>query len=288
VTSMKDIKQRIYNVNSTEQIIKAMDMIASTKLHKARAQLNGVRPICFELKKIVDEIGALSAAESNQFYKEREVIKSSLYMVFTSDRGFSGGYNANIISKSHEHMNQGKNEKLIVIGSKGYHYFKNRNKNIIWKITDITDTQVYYEAEDISKWILNLYLSGEVDEVFVCYTQFENVLSNTPVIERILPLPLSEVKNDDIYKKYEPDLDSFLEHIVPLYLHMYIFRAFSESHTSEHASRMVSMDAAGKNASDMINKLTRMYNRRRQTAITQEISEIVGSANILYKGGINE
>lgn len=287
MTSMRDIKQRIANVSSTKQIIKAMDMIASTKLHRARAQLEGVRPIYRELKRIVEELGCLSTAAKHIFFKERKV-ENSLYLVLTSDRGLSGSYNANILGKVMEHMNQGKNEKILVVGSKGYEYLKKRNKNIIRKITDVADAQVYYGAESIAKWVIDLYISGEVDEVFIAYTHFENVLSYVPYVEKVLPVAVKEDTIDESYRKYEPDTDTFIDHIIPLYLHMYFFRAFSESHTSEQAARMVSMDAAGKNADDMIERLTRMYNRKRQAAITQELSEIVGSANILNRGGTDD
>ncbi|NLJ57361.1 MAG: ATP synthase F1 subunit gamma [Tissierellia bacterium] len=283
MSSMRDIKQRIANVSSTEQIIKAMDMIASTKLHKAKAQLEGVRPIYHEVKRIVEEIGSHHEFETHTFYEERQV-KNSLYIILTSDRGFSGGYNANIIAKAMEHM-KGKNEKILIVGSKGKEYFKKRNKNIIRKIVDIADAEVYYGSENIAKWAANLYRSGEVDEVFIAYTQFENVLSYTPYVDKLLPVVTNVTELDKSNRKYEQGIDRFIEHLIPLYLHMNLFRAFSESHTSEQAARMVSMDAAGKNASEMIEELTRMYNRRRQAAITQELSEIVGSANILNKGG---
>jgi F-type H+-transporting ATPase subunit gamma len=283
LASMRDIKQRIANISSTEQIIKAMYMIASTKLHKARAQLDGVRPIYQELKSITEELGRQRGAEAHVFYKERE-IKNSLYIILTSDRGFSGGYNANIVAKALEHMNQGKNEKILTIGSKGYDFFKKRNKNIIRTITDVADAHVYYGSENIAKWLMNLYLSEVVDEVFVAYTHFENVLNYVPYIERLLPVAIgNKDTEEDSDRKYEPNLLIFIDHLIPLYLHMNLFRAFSESHTSEQAARMVSMDAAGKNATEMIEELTRMYNRKRQAAITQELSEIVGSANILNK-----
>jgi F-type H+-transporting ATPase subunit gamma len=281
---MKEIKQRIANVSSTEQIIKAMDMVASTKLQRAKAQLEGVRPIYHELKRIIEELHGQKGAETHVFYKRRE-IRSSLYIILTSDRGLSGSYNANIIAKALDHMNQGKNVKIFVVGSRGYEYFKKKKKNIIRKIIDIADAQIYYGTERIAKWVIDLYLSGEVDEAFIAYTQFENVLNYAPCVERLLPVVKDAVKLDDnIDLKHEPEIDTFIDHAIPLYLHMNLFRAFSESHTSEQAARMVSMDAAGKNAEEMIKDLTRMYNRKRQAAITQEISEIVGSTNILNKG----
>jgi len=286
VSSMRDIKQRIANVSSAQQIIKAMDMVASTKLHKARAQLEGVRPIYQELTQLIEEIGTNKYAQEHNFFVKREV-KNSLYIILTSDRGLSGSYNANIISKAFEHMKKDKNEKILVVGSKGYEYFKKYGKNIIRSITDMADDHVYYATENLAQWVTDLYLSGEADEVFIAYTQFESVLSYVPHVERLLPLATGVIADDSDYK-YEPDIETYIDHVIPLYLHMSLFRAFSEAHTSEQASRMVSMDAAGKNAEELIDELTLMYNRKRQAAITQELSEIVGSANILNKGGIND
>lgn len=281
MTSMRDIKDRIANVSSTEQIIKAMDMIATTKLHKSRAQMEGVRPIYNGLKRQVEEIGKSEAAGTHVFYEEREV-KNSLYVVITSDRGFAGSYNSNILRKSLEHMTQGKNEKVLVIGSKGRDYFRKREKNIIREITDILDSRMYYGTENLAEWMTELYLSEEVDEIFVAYTDFENILTHKPVIEKVLPIvgTSKDQSEYDMDRKYEQGIESFIDHVVPLYLHMNLFRAFSESHTSEQASRMVNMDAAAKNADEIIEDLTLQYNRQRQAAITQELSEIIGGSNI--------
>lgn len=285
MSSMRNIKQRISNISSVEQIIKAMDMVASTKLIKARTRLEGVRPIYHELKRMVEEAGYHDDAKKHSFYEEREV-KNSLYIILTSDGGLSGGYNINISAKALDHMNQGKNEKILVVGAKGKEYFKKKGKNIIHTIIDMEDAQVYFNAEKLAEWIMDSYLSGETDEVFIAYTRFDTVLSYVPIVEKLLPAGAEVTEHEShSHKKYEPDINTFIDHIIPLYLHMNLFRAFSEANTSEQAARMVSMDAAGKNASEMIEDLTLMYNRKRQADITQELSEIVGSANILNKGG---
>lgn len=280
MASMRDIKHRIVNISSTEQIIKAMDTIASTKLHKARARLEGVRPIYAELKKQVVELGKQNDAATNLFFGTRE-IKNSLYIILTSDRGFAGGYNAKILQKALKHMNQGKNEKILVIGSKGYEYLKRKKKNIVRHITNVADSQVYYGTENLAKWLTEQYLSKEVDEVFVIYTRFENILTHVPQVKQLLPIPAQDTSTEDIpFRTYEPDIDTVIDHTIPLYIHMKLFRAFSESHTSEQAARMVNMSAAGKNASELIDDLTILYNRERQAAITQELSEIIGGSNI--------
>lgn len=288
MSSTRSIKQRIENVSSVEQIIRAMDMVASTKLVKARAQLDGVRPIYNKLKRVVEEVGTREEAKEHIFYEHKKVT-NSLYIILTGNRGLAGGYNSNISKKAIDHMNQGKAEKLIVAGSKGYEFFRNNNKNIVHSIVDVSDENVYYGSENLAHKAIDLYLAGEVQEVFVAYTIFENILTHVPVVEKILPIGASEdypSKTSDI--KYEPNLDEFIDHMMPLYMHMNLFRTFSESHTSEQAARMINMDSAGKNAEEILEDLTRSFNRKRQAAITQELNEIVGSASVLNKGGLDD
>lgn len=278
MASIREIKERIANVSSTGQIIRAMDMIASTKLNQARKQLEGVRPMYDGLKRQVEEIGCLKSAANHELYKGRNV-KSSLYIVLSSDREFAGSYNANILSKALKHMNEGKNEKIFVVGSIGYNYFKKRKKNIVEKMTDVSDAKIYYGTLELAQWLTNLYLTGEVDEVFIAYTEFKNVMSHTPLVEQLLPIDVpGEGTTDESDRVYEQGIDTFIDHIIPLYLHMNLFRAYSESHTSEQAARMVNMDAAGKNADEIIDELNLQYNRQRQADITQELSEIIGGS----------
>ncbi len=290
MSSLRDIKQRISNVTSVEQIVGAMDMVASTKLHKARAQLEGVRPIYYELKRKKDELKMNVEASSHPFFRYTKVDKS-LYIVLTSDKGLSGSYNANVFSTALDHMNQGKNERIISVGSRGSEFFKKNCKNVIHSVVDVADAKVYYSSERVAKWLIDVYLSGEVQEVFIVYTYFKNVLRYQPIVEKILPLGtkynVTACSNDNQTDvRYEPNVETFIDNLIPLYLHMSLFLAYCESHTSEQAARMVNMDAAKKNASDLTDQLNHMYNRQRQTEITQELAEIVGSANILNKGGI--
>ena len=179
-------------------------------------------------------------------------------------------------------MNEGKNEVILVVGAKGYEFFRRRGKNILHRIIDITETQMYYDTGLLSEHVQSLYVSGEIDEVFIAYTRFESTLSYLPVVEKVLPISDGEENmRFDSEMTYEPDVHSFLEQAIPLYLHACFFAAMSESVACEHAARMVNMDSASKNATDIIDDLNRMYNRKRQAAITQEINEIVGGANIL-------
>ena len=289
MSSLRSIKERIANVTSVEQLIRAMYMVSSTKLQKARAQLEGLVPMQEGLQKIIDDLASREESRSIEVFKKREV-RNSLYMIFTSDRGLSGGYNSKINKFVLEHLKDVENEKLLIVGSIGNEFFRRNGKNIIRAVVDVADAQIYYASQSLAEWATDLYLAGEVDEICVGYTVFKNVLSYEPVIKKVLPISNGAEDDDDYYydnyldeKIYEPDLKTYIEELIPLYLHMYIFRAFSEAHTSEQAARMVSMDAAGKNADEIMEDLTHSYNRQRQAEITQELNEIVGSRTIMTK-----
>lgn len=272
MSSTRDIKQRIKNIESVEQLIHAMHMVASTQLRRADKQLLGVIPVQEALERKIHELASLEEVRDNPYF-ERRKIKNSLYLVFTGDRGLAGSYNKNVQKFALEKM-EGKNEKIIVIGSYGNKFFKNNGKNIVKSIVDLADSQIYYGSESIAEKLLESFIEGYSDEVFVIYTKFENILLSQPKIKQILPLQLDEVKPS--FEKFEPNLESYIENLVPFYIHMCIFRAFSESHTSEHASRMLAMDTAGSNARELVEELQKNLNRQRQQEITQELSEIVG------------
>jgi len=271
MASMRDIKQRIENVTSTTQIIKAMDSIASSKLQRARAQLDNVKPIYNGLNKTIAKISSHQEVETHPYYKNKEN-GSSLYIVLTSNQGFAGGYNIGVLKKALAHM-EGKDERIIVIGKKGGSFFSRHNKNIIRILDDIADANVYFAAENISLTVNRYYLEEEYKEVFIAKTEFENILSSKPKIIQLLPLQYIEpdIKQERIYS---PNLHTVLDNVIPLFLHMSLFEAFADSHTSEQATRMVTMDEAGKNAEELIEELSKQYNRERQAQITQELNEI--------------
>lgn len=281
MSSMKSIKSRISNVSATKQIMKAMDMVSFTKLQKAKQRLEDARPLFEEIKRIIDEVKNRDELRDNKFIAKRE-IKNSLYIILTSDRGLCGSYNYNISQKALEHMSEGKNEQVLIVGHKGNEFFKSRDKNIMSQVMEQSEIRMYWDAKLISELVSSLYVDGDVDEVFIAYTEFETTLNYIPKIEKLLPLPLDGIDYDGRDEiKYEPNINGFLEYSIPMYLHAYLFAAMAESVTCEHASRMINMDSATKNATDIIDELGRTYNRKRQAAITQELNEIVSSADIL-------
>ncbi len=278
---MKSITQRIDNVGTTKQIMKAMDMIAASKLQKARARLEFARLLHEESSGIVENLKGSESARSSIYIQPRKV-ENTAYVVITSDKGLCGSYNYNIAEKALAHMEHGKNEQILVIGTKGKDYFSRRGKNIKSSLTNRSEVQMYDETELVSGLVNSLYVSGEADEVYLAYTKFETTLSYEPRIERLLPIiGGTETVPADISMKYEPGVAAFLDHAIPLYLHSYLYMAIAESVASEHASRMFNMSSASKNATEIIDDLNRIYNRKRQAAITQELNEIVGGVNIL-------
>ncbi|MCL2699174.1 MAG: ATP synthase F1 subunit gamma [Defluviitaleaceae bacterium] len=278
--SKKAIKRRIISVKATKQIMKAMDMVAASKLQRVKQRLVAARPLFKEANRIADTLKSNEHLQENAFVKPREV-KNTAYVVITSNRGLCGSYNANISNKALAHMND-KNENIIAVGLKGRDYFKRREKNIVHVCAEATETLFFSDAENIAETVMDLYASGKADEVYVAYTRFENAMTYTPSVTKILPIGDGSppvIRADAM--KYEPDAETFLKHAIPEYLNAFIFGAMLEANSSEQASRMLSMSAATKNATEIIDDLTLLFNRKRQADITQEIIEIVGGASVV-------
>lgn len=286
-SSTRELRERINNVSSVEQLVHAMNVVSSTKLVGAREAVEGVRPIYRELKRINEHIAYDQVAGEKHPYFTRRPVKKTLYLVLTSDTGLAGSYNSNILNKVLEHM-EDKDEKIIVVGSNGLEFFKRRGKRVINSFYDISDENMYYGTESIAEQIQALYDSERVDEVYIAYTDFENILTLEPKVEMLLPMGFEDLEEDvdlDDVMILEPSENAFIDAIVPLYVHMAVFRAFTESHASEQAARSTAMDAASSNAKDLIEDLERAYNRQRQNAITQELTEIVSGAQSMKEGG---
>ena len=286
MATMKAIKKRISSVNNTKKIMKAMDLVAASKLQKAKSRLDDVRPLYDNIKLVMDGIKAgISRGEEIAFAEEREV-KNIVYIVLTSDRGLCGGYNTNVSKEALACMNANEKtqEKIITVGTKGLEYFRRRNKSIIYKTAGASESTTFEDAEFIGTKIATMYTSGEIDEAYLVYTHFETILSHVPRVEKILPVRADETSDSTqgfIEMSYDPDVSTFISYAVPMYLNVTIYGAMMEAAVCEYASRMTSMDAATRNAAEIIDDLTLVYNRKRQSMITQEITEIVSGANAL-------
>ena len=278
--SNKAIKRRLASVKSTQKITRAMNMVAASRLQKNKAYLTQSRSFFTETEKTINRLKNMQDISENIFFMPKKV-DSTAYLVITSDRGLCGGYNTNVMEKALIHMNERENEKIIAIGLKGDEYFGKHGKNILSRYDDVSEAAFYDEAERITTLLLELYTSGEVDEIYIAYTQFESVLTHVPRLKKILPLEKdAETLSQFDDMQYEPDVTFFLEHAISMYLSALIYTVLLESFSCEQAARMLSMDTAVTNASDILTKLTHIYNRSRQAAITQEISEVVSNTNI--------
>ena len=280
--SMKAIKRRIVSVNSTQQIMKAMNLVAASKLQRCKTQLGLVRPLYSNIKQVMDGVKSGADLTGNVFFEKREV-KNIAYLVISGDRGLCGGYNLNLCKEASALVERGTApEKIVAVGSKGYDYFRKRGKNVLKRFTGITETTAFERASEIGSYLLEMYKSGEADEIYIVYTHFETILSQEPKSVRILPLGGAEESTGAPgFMTYDPDVHTFLDYAVPMYLNTLVYGAIAESNVCEQASRMTSMDAAARNAEEIIDDLTLAYNRKRQGAITQEITEIVSGANAI-------
>ncbi len=276
--SSKEIKNRIRSMESTKQITKAMEMVAASKLRQAQAKVLSSRPYFEILYETINDIVDCNRDFSSPFLTSRQGNKA-LYVAIAGDRGLAGGYNSNVLKLCVQEI-EGKDATVLPIGKKCVDYFRSHGVSIL------TDT--YAEAADISigdcfsiaKMLSSAYLAGEYDEIHVVYTNFVSVLSQTPATLQMLPLLRQEtskkVSQSDIL--YEPDAESVFASIVPEYLGGILYGALCESRCAEQAARRTAMDSATQNAEDMIGDLNLKFNRARQAAITQEITEIVAGA----------
>jgi len=286
MASMKAIKKRISSVNNTKKIMKAMDLVSASKLQKAKARLDDVRPLYDNIKIVMDGIKASVNDEDNVAFTEEREVKCAAYIVLTSDRGLCGGYNVNVAKEALANITANKDiqERIIAVGSKGWEYFRRRGRNVVGKYACSSEVTTFEDAELIGNLAASMYSSGEVDEVYLAYTHFESVLSHVPCIEKLLPVRLApgeERPSGATSMTYDPDINTFISYAVPMYLNITIYGAMMESSVCEQASRMTSMDSATRNATEIIDDLTLDYNRKRQGMITQEITEIVSGANAL-------
>ena len=277
--STKEIKNRIRSMESTKQITKAMEMVASSKLRRAQAQIANSRPYFQILHSTIQDILRTNREFESAYLKQRPV-KKVLYIVIAGDRGLAGGYNSNILKMVQSEV-QGKDAVVLPIGKKAVDFFRAR------KIPALTEH--YGEAADVSigdcfsiaKQLSSGFLAGEFDEVRVAYTAFVSVLSQEPQSLALLPLTKSESQEDSSSRSqiiYERGSEEVFSAIVPEYLGGILYGALCESRASEQAARRSAMDSATQNADEMIADLSLKFNRARQAAITQEITEIVAGS----------
>lgn len=279
-TSMNDIKSRIKSVGSTMQITKAMELVATSKLRRAKARLESSRPFYKTLGDAIDRIQSSSDIKGSQWSEARDGSRT-LYIVIAGDRGLAGGYNSNIF-KLTDSLAGSSDAVYLPIGKKALEHYRHKGEVPYSESFEYVDDVSVGDSITISESVCSGFMKGEFDRVVVVYTKFNSMLSQTPVHEQILPLSFERsddgVSFDPIY---DGDLAEILDRIVPQYIGGVIYSAVCESLASELGARRCAMESANKNAGEIIDTLKLQFNRARQAVITQEITEIVSGSEAL-------
>jgi len=279
----RDIKRRIRGISNTRQITKAMELVSSAKLKRARERLEKSRPYYNTVLSNIQDILATTGNMKHPLLDSREV-KTSLYIIVSADRGLAGGYNAGVIRLAEGKIKEeNKDAKIITVGTKARDYFKKRDYDVIGEFVGIVEEPTFSDARKIGNMALDLYKDKVVDEIKIVYTKFLGTISQEPGILTLLPS--GEVHKESEKRKtvteFEPSTEEVLDFLIPKYIQSTIYGALIESSSSEQAARRVAMEAATDNAEEMIDELNISYNRARQAAITMEITEIVSGADAL-------
>ncbi len=285
-SGLRDVKRRIRSVQSTKKITRAMELIAASRVQKAQQRMRASRPYNDAIT------AALSAVATNggvglahDYLTAREVVRRAAVVVLTSDRGLAGPYSSSVLRQAEEIFaqlrNLGAEPVIYVAGRKGTAYFRFRQRPVAESWIGFSETPHYENAKAIADKVLDAYTSGEVDEIYVVYTAFVSSLTQRATIKNLLPLEIEEGPSTGVRPPaydYEPDPASVLDQLLPRYIEVRLYMAMLEAAASEQAARRRAMSTATENATDLIDDLTRVYNRARQAEITQELMEVVGAA----------
>lgn len=285
MANLKSIKKRIVSVKNTRQITAAMKMVSAAKLRRAQENVVAARPYAGKLAEVLERLAQSQESDASPLMVNRDTGRA-LLLVVTSDRGLCGGFNANL-SKAAERFIKGRSAEfkelsLMTIGRKGYEFLRNRH-TVRKHHGNIFSTLSYQTAAMIAADVIEGYLAEEYDEVYVIYNAFKSVMTQDITLEQLLPVTskAGEAEEQTTQYIYEPSKPALLDELLPKHIEVQIFKALLESLASEHGARMTAMDSASKNATEMIGKLTLIYNRARQATITTELMEIIsGSESI--------
>ncbi len=286
--TLRDVKKRIKSVASTRRITSAMEMVAAAKLRRAQQKVEQTRPYANKMDEMLQHLAAGSSGEiSHPYFEEREVKKKTL-VLFTADRGFCGSYNANAIREANTWLRANKafEPELFLIGKKGNDFFKRRNWPTIGYYPDWQTELDYGKAREIVGILTERFVSGDTDHIDLLFTRFISMASYRLTLQKYLPIARPEIDEDDLdqgHSEYifEPNAEQIYAALMPGYATTKLVTALVESFASELGSRMIAMNAATKNAGEMIDKLTLDYNKARQAQITKELLEVVSGAEAL-------
>lgn len=286
--SLNEIKTKISSTKKTSQITGAMQMVSAAKLQKSEKHAQEYQLYASKVRELTLDLVSRDNEPSKNPMMLKRPIKRTAYLVISSDRGLVGGYNANILKAVVAELHKKEDESkfsIFALGGMGADFFKSRGFKLAYELRDISDQPSFDEVREIVAEGLKLYQEGEFDELIVCYNHHINSLTSQVRMERMLPLSFDEVeqKEDSVRSSFElePDRETILDQILPQYAHSMIYGSIVDAKTAEHAAGMSAMRTATDNARSVINDLTIQYNRARQAAITQEITEIVAGASAL-------
>lgn len=290
MASLRDIKKRINSVKSTQKITKAMKMVAAARLKRAQDNILMARAYAERLQAVISSIAARIETKTHPLLEDREEKNKLLMLVFTSDRGLCGTFNSALLKQVEAYVAEKRNTYgeeicLMVVGRKGVEYLKKRNYNVIDSWTNIYQKEQYETARTIVEKIIDSFTNHQCDEVVIVYNRFRSAISQVPTFAKLLPLePI--IENPDLPLTdyiYEPDKQTLLNELLPRNVYTQIHRAILESIASELGARMTAMDNATNNAIEMVDRLTLLFNKTRQAAITKELMEIIGGAEAIKK-----
>ncbi len=280
----REIKTKIKSVQNTRKVTRALEMVSASKIRKAQDRMKASRPYARAMKQVIGHLAQANSEFQHPYLVERKQTKRVGYVIVSSDRGLAGGLNNNLFRKLlgeiRDWQQQGVEVDVVTIGQKATVFFRRIRVDMLASVTHLGDTPHVDQLVGVIKVMLDAYSSGKVDRVFMVYNDFVNTMTQRAAFDQLLPLPPSDtaVAPHDWDYIYEPDAQTVLEHVLTRYIESLVYQAVMENVASEHAARMVAMKAASDNATKMIDSLNLIYNKARQAAITQEISEIVGGA----------
>ncbi len=289
MASMRDIKRRRGSIQSTQQITKAMKLVSTVKLQKAKQRAEQSKEYFNCMYETVVSMLAKAGNINHPYLKAGDSSKKGI-IVITSNRGLAGGYNSNVTKLITQGDFKKEDVEVYVIGKKGRETFQRRGYSIREDYSDIVEEPLYSDAMEVSRKVLDDFVNGEIGEIYLAYTGFKNTVVHVPTLLKLLPVEVADKEDksgvEDAQKSaapmnFEPEDDAALDLIIPKYVTSLIFGGLVESVASENGARMQAMDSATSNAEEMIDHLTLMYNRARQGSITQELTEIIAGANAI-------
>jgi F-type H+-transporting ATPase subunit gamma len=282
LANTRDLRRRIRSVKNTEQLTRAMKMVAAARLRRAQEQILAARPYAHRMREVLARLAASTDADAHPLLAERGDERVEVLIV-TSDRGLCGSFNSNIIKRAEAFLKKDGRQQtpLHIVGRRAAEYFKRRPVNIQASYSDVFRNFGFEQARQIGQDMIQRFMTGDLDAVYMCYNEFKSAIAQDVVVQKLLPLERIEAEGSHHEYIYEPPPEQLLDALLHRHVNVQLWAALLESNAAENGARMSAMDAATKNAGELIDKLTLQMNRIRQAAITREIIEVVSGADAL-------